>query len=59
MQLVSMPYTNRVIVTVAKGDPEYKQWRSWQQTVSWPSSWVYFPGDQMEFLFPSAEMSGT
>jgi hypothetical protein len=57
MKLVSVPYPDRVIVAPAKGDPEYKQWRAWETTASWPSSWVYLPGEQMEFSFGNNQMN--
>lgn len=50
MQLVSM-HGRHLRLTVAKGDSEYRQWRSWGTTVLWPREWCWLPGEQMEFSF--------
>lgn len=35
----------------AKGDPERTQWVRGETAVLWPRSWVWLPGDQVEFHF--------
>jgi hypothetical protein len=42
-------------LTVAKGDPEFRQWRSWGTEVLWPPDWCWLPGQQIEFTFANTK----
>jgi hypothetical protein len=46
-------------LTVANGDSEYRQWRSWGTEVLWPPDWVWLPGKQTEFTFSNKALSNS